>query len=441
LDGTSEHPAAKRVAASRNGLVNATFYQGMNTLPKTITTCKYCCWTLGFVAVALFLIFHSQFPFNQGDFLTRYDEMSCLRDGIAPFDVFSGKAVSEKYVTYLAASDPVRLRVHNNPPWTYGMLLWISYLPRTVAATLFSILNFSALAGLFLLAWRHGSRGGGAVGGLFAAMSVLLCGLSLLLNLYVGNFGIIAAMSALAMAVLLEKHKDGVAGIFLALVMLKAQIGGMFILPLLFSCRFKTLAVGGAICCMASCLPCLFVDKMPWDMILDLSRSVPDRFISPHGGGLFSILSGRIPAKLILGADAVVCFSILGWTSWKLAKSSDWLLKFIPSAVLTLLWTYSHVDQIMLALPLIWFAAQLAGTTGTETKRFLILGLAVFSTGLVQLFWVLFVASGRLVDPRGLGWMLVLYLFVSYCFWIGTLIRLSHRYGASSGSVPARTRC
>ncbi|MBQ7208875.1 MAG: NAD(P)-binding protein [Lentisphaeria bacterium] len=355
------------------------------------------------------------FPFSSGDWLLRARELHAIRSGIDPFDVFSRKIRSPNYVSHLDAPGEAR-SVHNYAPWTYGFCFPIAFVDKEqwlirvgLLANTAALLILSCLISL-LVRERTGRNDLAAA---ITATALLLDIFPLFMTFKVGNFSILAAASAFGLVILLEKKHDFLAGFMLAMLMLKIQIGIIFLFPLVIGRRWRTLVTGGLLCFTAACIPAWFVGKSPITLTWQLLYTGDPSFFTPYAGGLFAFLSRNIPFAMLLTADAAVSICVLIFVSWRLRNSDDWLLKLLPAAVIVPLWTYSQtIDLSLFLLPLVYFLMRLVQQE--SEKRNSLFATMIFSVGLGHALWNVIVLPGQFFRPEGWGWLFVGYITIAY---------------------------
>ena len=412
----------KRGKPNDGGLPERSARSGFDTWVFRLIAALSLAGMLGLIALLV-----PQYPYDAGDWQLRCRELQVLRSGIDPFDVFSRRVQVPGYVSLLDAV-PGQSAVHYYPPWTYGFCIWAAWLGDVEAQKCAAGAgNAAALLALvwmmFLCARRRTGRIDQA-----AAVTVL----ALLLDIFplyrtfeVGNFSIVAAAAGFAMILLLERKHDMWAGWMLALLMLKIQIGFVFVVPLVIGRRWRTLAVGGILCFLAACIPAWFTGKSPVLLGWQLLYSGDPSFLSPYSGGLFSVFARQLSASVLMAANAAVSIGGLIWVSWRLRFQRDWLWKLLPAAAVVPLWSYSQaIDLCLLLIPLVYFLVMFV-RDGMRPSD--VLSPLLFSVGLGHALWNVFVLSGRLCRPDGIGWIFIGYLTVCYFGWLGVLYWTTRR--------------
>ena len=330
----------------------------------------------------------------QGDFSLRYNEVRCLRQGVDPFDVWSGKIGSEQFARLGGRRDAeAQELVHAYTPWEYTAMLPMSLVPPGAAKE--TALALNAALYLALIAWalafaRKQGRGGGAA----CFIGALAFGFNIWAwkgALFWGNFGGLFTAMIVLLAFALAKggatggggggrrprKYDVYAGIALAALMFKPQVGVMFCIPLLVNLKFATLASGAAICLLASVPPAIMCRKWPWEMISNVIGGGADVY---HSSALINInLHNKLISMFALGPDQIkylmyasmligvlLCLAL----SLMLRRSDDWLEKLVPAALIAPLWTYSVPHDLAIwTVPAVWMLARKTGWRKTGWRK------------------------------------------------------------------------
>ena len=270
----------------------------------------------------------------KADFNTRYNEVLCIRLGSDPFTVFRNEVHVPGFVSLADVWDRLppwgqrlpsfgdlplpegsaeaegertgvesRMTVHVYPPWSYAFLLPFAFLPRDVAWLLFLGLELLALSAAFACgaAGVRRAAGGGAEG---RTAALLFVGLALNLGkpwqalFAYGNYGGIVAGAIAGMVWCLDRRRDVVAGLFLAVAMAKPQLGLPLCIPLLLAGRRTTVFVGAAVCTAAGCVPSLLCGIPPWTLLREAFA----------GGGAFFSGTSFLPAAVFRAVPALLPF-------------------------------------------------------------------------------------------------------------------------------------
>ena len=166
-------------------------------------------------------------------------------------------------------------------------------------------------------------------------------------------------------------------------------MGALFFIPLLFSKKWKTIAVATICCLCASVFPAWLIDKSPVEMILNV-RHIGTGYVSYVTGGLFAVLSGKMSVSVILTGDFLG--GLIGCTAaswWICKRTSDWFLRFMPTIITIPVWTYSQpYDRVIFFLLLGWLMGQALATTKLRQRLVFLCAYGIFAgSGLVS--WIM----------------------------------------------------
>jgi len=333
---------------------------------------------LGLVSLfLLFLTIENARHARQGDFAYRYNEVSILKMGINPLDAWHGKVVIEGYQPlrphrkvlegsvyqkHLEATgtEPSGGKFSAYSPWGYTLILPLSYLPLTTAASIWFCLSLAlTTAGLFT-AFIFGKRlRNDAWDGVLLSSGILFALIPALTHMLpTGNWPLVILAALVLMVVSLEKEYDFLAGLCWAMVMVKPQFGVLLIIPFVFARRWKVIATA-VVTCLLLTIPAAIISKTsPITLIIN---------IKDLGTGLFGC-SGYIPwpitelaCKKFASADisfwVLIVSTTIGvvlctWACWVL-RNKSWSIRISAVVICSLAWTYCHLyDYTLYALPL-----------------------------------------------------------------------------------------
>ena len=296
-----------------------------------------------------------------GDFNMRYNEVQCVKEGINPYDIWSGSVASEKY--YGIYKDNPRHapeQIHAYSPWEYTYMLPMSLLPKRTASFLFHFFCLLILAWLALFSWKEGlSRGGSLACASFCSTAAFLVGPGLNACFDTQNYGILATGSILAMIVALQRNHELLAGLAWAVLMTKPQNGVLFAIPLLISRKWKAVMVAVSVCCLSIIPPALMTGASPVDLVLCLAKIRSDDVLSTtlFPEPIFSRIAGLAGQPSALAASALIGVSVCAWLSLRTRMSEDWLERMFPACLCTVAWTYKMpYDYCILSLVLVYIA-------------------------------------------------------------------------------------
>ena len=293
------------------------------------------------------------------DFSMRMNEIDCVRSGVNPYDVWSGKVVHPLYYPYNRYEE-TRTESRNQPinaytPWEYSYMYpialvrdrgvrWKVYYSLVVVALLF-IGGYACCRGAF--------GGGGAFVGVFAAACVCLTAFAVRDDLSVGNFAVLITALALAMAMCLNRGWDAMAGVCWALILTKPQLGILFGIPLLMARKYRTVVVAGAICAIASIPPAIMCKTSPVSLVLQAPKASVHAFgccaLMPTGLKDLLMESAGMDVSAVMAVAAVAGVILCTLASWRMRRQADWLARFAPCAILAVSWTYQNCHSHCIA--------------------------------------------------------------------------------------------
>jgi len=389
-------------------------------------------WIVGFALFVLFTIITAITPLayeSRGqwftppcDFSLRMTEISCLRQGANPFDVWHGDIVMPPYLPNYQSkvSGPeFTEQINAYAPWEYTMMMPFSFLPRNVAWTLYFTIMLCCLGVIAFAGARENP--------LLAFLPLLGVAYPTWSNICIGNFSVIVLAAIVGMAVALEKKHDVLAGLCWAIAMLKPQLGIIFAIPLLMRRRWVTCAVAATTCLLLSIIPSI----MCHTSVLTLIAQTPAANAFCFNGcgtwpyALCGMFGQQIEIYVALAIGAALCAAC----TLMLPKDTKWILYLMPAAVCATSWTYASTYGHVMG----WFLFVALIIALIEKPRskwlWLLSGLSLLSTvrwiaayhGCVSAF------SGRfpqLVFPQTLYWHLDslnssvdLIIMVLLCVW------------------------
>ena len=386
-----------------------------------------------FLLAVAFFLWQMTRPGWGFDFRLRYNELTCLRAGVDPFLVWSGKAeipglkpYTNEAIAYLLTAGAHSF-VHTYTPWTYTLLYPFALLEYPAALACWRLVLSLCFALLLLFAYRtaHRVRGKPTDGLLaLAAVSVYVS-----LNFENGvalNFGLLLALAVCTMGHFLNRGRELAAGVCLALLMMKPQIGALFTLPLLLHRRYKTLAAG-AVLCLAGTLPtALLCHRSPLDLILQvLQAGVYTRRTTFFPGCVYAALSRHFGAAVPFAVSALLGAALCVWLCWRLRKERDNLLVLSAPAIVCVAWTYSTIhDRLILALPAVLIVCAFCRARETNVRAALFALLLFLPFGVLYQYacWLIPNVPPSLIRASFI-WhsgheLLALFLLAGFCLWL-----------------------
>lgn len=319
-----------------------------------------------------------------GDDLTlRMNEISCLRGGVNPYEVWMGNVDHPVYASF---RDSSALAAGKRPlscytPWVYVYLLPINCLPEYVGAPLYLGLMILAVCVLGMIAFRYGSSLSGRRedGFAMAALSILMPSM-IFSDCTVLNFGLLITATLALMMVLLERRRDVLAGLCLAFAMSKPQMTFLFLVPLLLRRKFVTLFVGAAVCVLASIPSAWMCRTSPVRLIVQSISGNSGAFVGCDllPSPLLKVLEsagfvGMVPVAFAAGMGLLLCV----FFTRRANRAGSWFDLFLPASIFTMASTYTTPSNrvltyfTLLALAAVWLRTALPWWQGAIALFFL----------------------------------------------------------------------
>ena len=287
------------------------------------------------------------------DFHLRWQECAYLLHGVNPFDAIEGRVLIDAIGSVSNFAGTV--------PWAYvlGQVINPGFLPYSSALP-YGIITFVVLALIAVLClYRYLSD---TILSSEKKSMIVVFALILLLPFswrdafyYGNNAGIVCSLTVILMCQL--GKRPALSGVLLALIMIKPQMGGIFVLILLFQKRWKTLIIAAALVFIAWVASFIITNTQPFEMLLSmLSQGTGYTAEMEAYMGLFDPLQ-------YIGMDTIVILglSILSGIAYftgyyfylkKLRLENDKLLIFSGAAITSTFWFYKQPhDLTVLALP------------------------------------------------------------------------------------------
>ena len=281
------------------------------------------------------------------DFRMRYNEVLAVRSGIDPFRVWTGLQESDRFYSYnrLQLKSPdAKLPVNAYPPWEYTLLAPLTLLKFELAWKAYRAAEILALALVVGWAFSKGRALCGSVWhGLFCAAASLHVGIGAWAIWATDNFGIFLLLAMLALSWGFEHRNDIVCSLALAFLMVKPQVGALFVIPLLFGGRHRA-CFGAAIVCLSAALwPAARLHTSVLSLVLQIPQYGSD---VAHGSLLvprqiFSVLEQSVPQTALIAGNALVGAALCLLLSRRVRGTHPDANRFVPAVLCTALWTYS----------------------------------------------------------------------------------------------------
>lgn len=312
-------------------------------------------WLAGLALLGVIVWQFGTYRFARGDadidLRMRYFEATSVRQGQDPFLIWNGTVTSDEFTPWSFAHywDYRKHKlVHAYTPWTYALMLPLTFLPVEDAGAVYLAVQILVLFGLLLGALVLFRRRTGdwllALAGI-----VLLTSTSDAITrcLIVGNFGLLITGAVFAAIVLQERGRECLAGVFWAVALVKPQIGGLFFLLLLFERRWKVVAS----CCVTMAVGTLVASALCHRSPVEMILAIREYSVGQFGGtGLFcneiaERLSPWLGEQGVLATSMGIGMAVCLWSAFYLRKQRSLFVRMLPAATLSLAWSTSRLHD------------------------------------------------------------------------------------------------
>ncbi len=281
----------------------------------------------------------------------RRNEIRCAHQGVNSFRIWNREMTLPGFTPFPRSDKPDVPRgvndvyVHAYPPWHTAMCYWYGWMPERaylITMTFFFWLCLCFVVCEIIRLAKAQVKDYWVVVGLSLALIIIEineCFNSL-------NYGVLILAAFLLMNKALEKNQNILAGIAWSVMMIKPQVGLLFVWPLFWRRRYITIVTAAAICLAETVITSGIVHEPVIDLILQVAQL---------GGGY----SGGIVGKVLgpcLGKYAVIVmmglfFILTGFATWTLRKNRDFIVCCMPVMLVIPVWTYSALYDRVILLP------------------------------------------------------------------------------------------
>ena len=340
--------------------------------------------TMAYVCIFVFWLWPVRnIPDECCDLNLRYYEICASHDGINPFHLFWNGESTAKYVgirRYGKDGTPDReLKegqhfVHAYPPWHTTFFWFYGWLSHSVVTYGMYFANIIMLAAMFFCLVRFCSKYGFSylqellivvVMGVYFREAALKC-------IFTGNYGIMVAALSIVFLWAMDHDRQILAGVVWAFMMVKPQLAVPFFWPLLFSRRYRAIAVMVIILFVATLFPAIVYQESPIDLVLQIPK-LGAHFINPEsnysGPELAGPLLKAVPKSLAQYAVLIVAAGgmlFCAAASYFARDCKSWWRRTVPATVIIPYWTYFNKwdgDTMMIWNVVLLVAVFLVGET------------------------------------------------------------------------------
>lgn len=285
------------------------------------------------------------------DLELRYNEVRCAHQGVNSFRVWNHEITLFGFAPAPRPDKEVighedDARVHAYPPWHIIMFWFYGWLSKEVCFSLMSVVLGFCLCFICYESARL-TRERFKPWGYITAFSLILITYNVSICFLALNYSVlILAMFLLMNRILSAKRYDIFAGLVWAIMMIKPQVGLLFVWPLFWKKHYLTIATAIVVCLAATFGVSIFVKESMLDLILQIPKigqpyvQVPSELLQ-----FIAISYSKIPFLF-----PAIFFVIVGITTWYLRKQ-DFLNCCVPVMLIIPIWTYSIPFDWAILLP------------------------------------------------------------------------------------------
>lgn len=337
------------------------------------------------------------------DLELRYNESLCAHTGLNPFYLWTDQVTSPEFQRIkLKNPAPNKKNVHCYTPWHVAYTWFYGNLTFPYVVGIVYLLSGLGLALLFGQLKQHVPE---TAPSLYWAWTTAMLLPPIASCCVWGNYGMICTGLSVVLYVALLKDWQFVAGIAWGLMMTKPQAATLFVFPLLFQRKFRTIVVAALLCGLATLWPAYVYGESPLKLILQIPKI---------GSSIDTVVVYKIIPKAIVPfvkwGWTAVCALLCAWMSWRLRSAQRPIVRFAPVAFFFPVWMYSHShDHIMTWFFVVVMAGVLVSflqaVRNSWIRRLILCYLACFIVSHVFCsLWSIGAGSGLFV-PTGIGWL------------------------------------
>ena len=375
------------------------------------------------------------------DLRLRRNEVRCAHQGVNSFRIWIRETTLPGFVP-LAHPDHEKVPkksandgfVHAYPPWHAAFFWFYGWISERLCVSLMSVVFGLCLAFIGCETVRISrERFRSEEVGLASALALALCAYAATQCFFLLNYGVLILTAFLLMNKALEKDRTILAGLAWAVMMIKPQVGLLFVWPLFWHRRYLTIATAAVVCLAGT----LFTSFAVHESVIDLILQVPE-IGRPYGSGF---MMNRI-IRPIVGEGAglwapALFFVAVGYATWIMRKETDFLACCVPVALVIPIWTYAQGhDRVILLTTLIILAGRFFTTRRLDALR--ILGCLYLLLMIFIQTWDIVFSQLQVFDPTGLGWIYRIAEYSSYAVMLAIaalFVRDSRRPAPPAASV------
>ncbi len=336
----------------------------------------------------------------------RRNEVRCSHQGVNPFRIWNREVSLPGFVP---ANRPDKEKVEwtpetdvgiqGYPPWHTAFFWFYGWLPKIMCISLMSVVFGVCLAFIVAEGYRL-SKARFRHPGLVLGFSLAFISFPVVQCFFLMNYGVLILAAFLLMNKALEKDHTILAGLAWAVMMIKPQVGLLFVWPLFWHRRYLTIATAAVVCLAGT----VFTSFAVHDSVIDLILQFPEIGRQYGGGALMNRIIRPIVGDGVCFLVPALFFVAVGYATWCMRKEGDFLACCVPVALVIPFWTYDQGhDRVILLTTIII----LIGGILTKRRWNALSVLCCLYVVLLTLCnaWSLLAVGLKVFDPTGLGWI------------------------------------
>ena len=339
------------------------------------------------------------------DLRMRRNEVRCAHQGVNSFRIWNREITLPGFVPLNRPDKPKveqanesDATVHAYSPWHTAFFWFYGWLPEVLCLSLMS----AVLGGCLVFIGAESIRLAKArfeYPRSVVAISLAIISLPAIQCFMLLNYCVLILSAFLLMNRVLERNHAILAGLAWAIMMIKPQVGLLFVWPLFWHRRYLTIATAAVVCLAGT----LFTSFAVHESVIDLILQIPALGMPYAKEGTIIV---RVLSPLFGESANVVgmtfFFVLTGCVTWAFRKQ-DFLSLCVPVVLIVPIWTYCSCYDLVILLP----AYLLVYGQVLSERRFAFLkvaGCLLYAEALFAGTWSL-VCGLRVFDPSGLGWI------------------------------------
>ena len=285
------------------------------------------------------------------DLNLRRNEIICAHDGIDSFDIFDRKVSSEQFCGWPRPDKPNETKgnreyVHAYPPWHTAVFWWYGSVSKN--ACIIIMLGIYLCLFIWICQWtfnkmQYSDAEHCISDVLFFFFFIMYSFDYFFLTL---NYGILLLGCSCLLYNALEKKNEILAGIAFSLLMIKPQIGALFMIPLVINRNYKTIVIAGLLCVLETLFTAWKLDKSPVELILQIPK-----IGAPYFKGYIAQMFIDVIGPVGQYVSMAICAAIVSAGCFFLRNAKDVMVRFLPAIAFVPFWTYSQNHDWLFVLP------------------------------------------------------------------------------------------